>query len=151
MKRAILALAAASTVAAFPVQAALECSAYDDLVAQAVMIMQIAPSNIVPPEGGGEGNCTVTGAIVRSFLGPHPVGTVVQTAIPCKAPITNPDLANPVTVGPTRWWDYAELQAAAVIELHIAPTGGPAGHGAGVVLLEEPSEAPMWQSLCQRS
>jgi len=141
-------LAAGMTVSALPAQAALECHVYDDMVAAAVMVMQITPSSVVPPEAGGQGNCTVTGEIVQSFLGPHPVGTVVQTQIPCMAPVSDPNVEVPLLVGPTLWWDLDALQAAAVIELHIAPEGGPAGHGTGVLLLDAPTAEPMWQSRC---
>ncbi len=148
MKYAGPLLAAVTTIAALPAQAALECHVYDDMVAAAVMVMQIAPTSFVPPPGGGQGNCTVTGEIVQSFLGPHPVGTVVQTRIPCTAPMADPDAEMPIMVGPTLWWDLDALQAAAVIELHIAPEGGPAGHGTGVVLLDAATSEPMWQSRC---
>jgi hypothetical protein len=136
------------TLAALPAQAALECQVYDDMIAAAVMVMQIKPTSIVPPQAAGQGNCTLTGEIVQSFLGPHPVGTVVQTSIPCTAPVADPDVEVPVVVGPTLWWDLDALQAAAVIELHIAPEGGPAGHGTGVVLLDAATSEPAWQSRC---
>jgi hypothetical protein len=133
--------------AAGPAMAALQCQYYDQMVAEAVMVMQIAVQSVEPPEGGGQGRCSVTGEIVRSFKGPHPVGTVVQTAIPCEAPL--PDGAEAaIEIGPTIWWKFDALAAARVIELHIAPGGGPAGYGAGVRLLAAPTDAPVWEPLC---
>jgi hypothetical protein len=134
-------------VAAAPAQAALQCNYYDDMVAEAVMVMQIVPTEVVPPEGGGQGNCEVSGEIVRSFLGPHPVGTVIRTTIRCESPLP-PDVTAPVEVGGTVWWDFEALRDAAVIELHIAPEGGPAGYGSGVAILPAPTEAPARVSAC---
>jgi hypothetical protein len=91
----------------------------------------------------------VTGEIVQSFLGPHPVGTVIQTEIPCTAPLDDPNAEPAVEVGPTFWWDFEALQGAAVIELHIAPEGGPAGYGAGVMILDAPTDEPMWTPYCE--
>lgn len=134
-------------VAAAPAQAALQCDVYDDLVAGAVMIMQIVPTEVLPPDGGGQGKCSVGGEIVRSFLGPHPVGTAIRTAIPCLAPL-EPGSSNEVQVGGELWWDFEALRDAAVIELHIAPEGGPAGYGSGVAILTAPTEAPARVSAC---
>lgn len=132
---------------AYPARAALECQYYDQMVAEAVMVMQVAVESVVPPAGGGQGECIVTGEMVRNFKGPHPVGTRIQTSIPCEAPV--PEGVTPeVFVGATAWWRYAALAEAVVIELHIAAEGGPAGYGAGVVLLEAPTEAPAWEPVC---
>lgn len=133
--------------AAGPAAAALECRYYDEMVLDAVMVMQVAVASVVPPAGGGQGDCVLTGEIVRNFKGPHPVGTRIQTTVFCEAPVADgvePD----VMVGATIWWRYAALAEAAVVELHIGPGGGPAGYGAGVVLLEAPTEAPAWVSAC---
>ena len=130
-------------------QAALQCDAYDDLVAQAAMVMQIAVTEVVAPTNDQQ-VCTLRGQIVRSFSGPHPVGTPIETLIGCDGyPI--PQASEPVIeVGPTIYWDFDALRAAAVIELHIAAAGGPAGHGAGVWLLDAPTDAPQWQPYCTR-
>jgi hypothetical protein len=133
--------------AAGPAMAALQCQYYDQMVAEAPMVMQIAVESVVPPEGGGQGRCIVSGEIVRSFKGPHPVGTGVQTAIPCEAPLPEGAAAD-IEIGATIWWDFDALAAAAVIELHAAPEGGPAGYGAGVRLLDAPTAAPVWTPHC---
>lgn len=130
-------------------QAALQCDAYDDLVAQAVMVMQIAVTEVVAPTNDQQ-VCILRGQIVRSFSGPHPVGTQIETALGCDGyPI--PEGVEPVVeVGPRMFWDFDTLRAAAVIELHIAAQGGPAGFGAGVWLLDAPTDAPQWQPSCGR-
>lgn len=133
--------------AAGPAVAALPCNAYDEMVGQAVMVMQVDVESVVPPAGGGQGGCVLTGEIVRNFKGPHPVGTRIQTMVFCEAPVT--DGGEPeVMVGATIWWNFAALAQADVVELHIAAEGGPAGYGAGVVLLEVPTDAPAWTSFC---
>jgi hypothetical protein len=128
-------------------QAALQCNYYDDFVAAAVMVMQIDDVTVSPPATPGA-DCTVSGTIVRSFLGPHPVGTRVQTPVPCIGVPAALGGDGEIEVGPAIYKDYAALVAAPVIELHIAPESGPAGHGAGVVLLEAPTDSPQYTSMC---
>ena len=64
-------------------QAALQCEYYDQLVAEAAMVMQIAPSLIEAPAAQSE-FCRVQGEVIRAFKGPHPVGTMIETSIPCQ-------------------------------------------------------------------
>jgi hypothetical protein len=129
-----------------PACADVLCSSLDAEVARAVMIIQVVPSEVVPPETGGQGMCTMTGEIVQSFLGQHPVGTVIQTRIPC----TSPELpgAEPTVQTEGAWFQIDLLRATAVIELHIAPQGGPAGGSAGVVLLDGATKSPARRSAC---
>ena len=133
---------------AVPAQAALRCDDIDYFVAQAVMIQQVVPSEVIPPEGGGQGLCTLRGEIVRSFMGPHPVGTLIRTTIPCQAPLEPGEIEEVIPGGDTIW-DFEALRDAPVIELHIAPEGGNAGYGAGVVLLDAPTDAPARRSACE--
>jgi len=113
------------------------------------MVMQIAV-RAVDPAADGETRCRVEGEILRAFKGPHPVGTLIQTMVPCRAGWTDAQGAPVLMVGPEVYHDREALLAAPVIELHIAPTGGPAGYGAGVVLLDAPTEAPAYRSFCDR-
>ena len=131
-----------------PGAAMMQCHYYDEMVAEAVMVVQVAPSSIVPPPQGGQGDCTLTGKIVRKFKGKYPVGTVIRTSVPCEAPQTSGPQRPPM-VGATMWRSLEALEGAAVIELHLAAEGGPAGYGAGVVLLDAPTETPAWRSVCQ--
>lgn len=132
-------------VLAVPAEAALPCNVYDDFVAGAVMIMQVVPTSVTPPEGGGQGICTFRGEMVRSFLGPHPVGTAIETSISCMAPF-EPGSDRDIMVGGTVWTDFEALRDAAVVELHISPEGGPVD--TGVVLLEAPTDASARESAC---
>jgi hypothetical protein len=141
-------LAAGLLVWAGTAQAALRCDDLDALVAQAVMIQQVVPSEVIPPEGGGQGLCTLRAEVVRSFMGPHPVGTLIRTSIPCLAPLAPGSFQEPSPGGATLW-DFEALRDAPVIELHIAPEGGPAGYGAGVVILDAPTDAPERRSACE--
>jgi hypothetical protein len=130
---------------ALPAEAALPCDVYDQIVAGAVMIMQVVPTSVTPPEGGGQGRCTFRGEIVRSFLGPHPVGTAIVTSISCMAPF-EPGSDRDIEVGGTMWTDFEALRDAAVVELHISPEGGPLD--TGVVFLDAPTDAPARVSAC---
>ncbi|NCO86885.1 MAG: hypothetical protein GW886_09700 [Rhodobacterales bacterium] len=132
-------VAALLAVIAGPAAAMLQCHHYDEMVAEATMVMQIAPTDVTGPDPAG--NCTVTGTIVRSFKGPHPAGTLVGTMVPCD----NPQML----IGATIWQDAAALRRARIVELHIAPTGGPAGYGAGVLLLDAETDAPTLTSFCR--
>jgi hypothetical protein len=134
-------------LAAPPAQAALQCQHYDDLVDAAAMVMQIGETDVTAPEVIG-GTCRVTGTILRGFLGPHAVGTRIETQVPCHGyPITT-DEEIPVEVGPTIFWQFDALNDAAVVELHIAAEGGPAGYGSGVYLLDAPTDTPARVSAC---
>ncbi|GGL60795.1 hypothetical protein [Wenxinia marina] len=139
-------LAALLALAAAPAHAALPCDVYDELVAEAVMVMQIADIAVVAPESGSA--CTVRGTVVRTFAGPHPPGTRIQTSIPCDGYPLPPGVVPDIEIGATLYWDFDALSSAAVIELHIAPEGGPAGYGAGVAVLAEPTEAPARAPTC---
>lgn len=131
-----------------PGAAMIECHYYDEMVAEAVAVVQVAALSIVPPPDGGQGDCTLTGKIVRNFKGKYPVGTVIRATVPCDAPQTS-GAERPPMVGATMWRSLDALEGAAVIELHLATEGGPAGYGAGVVLLDAPTETPAWRSVCQ--
>jgi hypothetical protein len=134
-------------LAAPSAHAALQCEYYDDLVDAAAMVMQIGETEVTAPEAVG-GTCRVTGTILRSFQGPHPVGTRIETQVPCHGyPITT-DEEIPIEVGPTIFWQFDALTDAAVIELHIAAEGGPAGYGSGVYLLDIPTDTPARLSAC---
>ena len=150
MTRPVLALLAlTAALAAPPARAALECQYYDQMVAQAVMIMQIEKTTVTPPSATDSRNrCTVQGTIVRSFLGPHPVGTLIETVIPCIGYPLPPGTDDDIEIGATVFKDFDALRDAAVIELHIAPEGGPAGYGAGARLLDAATDAPTYTSFC---
>lgn len=139
----ILALAALAS----PVQAALPCDVTEQMVLEAVMVMQIAVRAVDEPLPERT-TCRVEGEIVRSFKGPHPVGTVIETAVPCRGGWTDADGAPVVMVGPEIFTSREALLAAPVIELHIGATGGPAGYGEGVVLLDAATDAPVWRPEC---
>jgi hypothetical protein len=130
-----------------PVQAAAPCQAYDQAVARAVMIMQVATMEVIPPDGGGLGQCTYIGEVMRNFLGPKEVGTIIRTSIPCEAPLEPGSDAN-FEVGPTMWKDFEALRDSPYVELHIAPEGGPAGAGAGAVMIDALTDAPARRSAC---
>lgn len=130
-----------------PAQAALECQYYDQDVARAVMIMQVATMEVTPPECGGQGQCAYVGEVMPNFRGPKEVGTIIRTSFPCEAPLEPGSDAN-FEVGPTVWKDFEALRDAAFMELHIAPEGGPAGHGAGAVIIQALTDAPARRSFC---
>lgn len=134
--------------AAGPAAAMMQCQHYDEMVAEAATVVQVTPISVVPPPEGGQGDCQLSGKIVRNFKGLFPVGAVIETTVPCDAPHTS-GVARPPMVGATIWRSLAALEGAAVIELHLAGDGGVAGYGAGVVLLEVPTEAPAWRPICQ--
>lgn len=130
-----------------PAQAALECQYYDQALAEAVMIMQIDRTEVtLPPDGST--SCTLRGTIIRSFLGPHPVGTLIETQVPCDGFVQSTGEPAPIEVGPAIYRSVDALAAAPVVELHIAPEGGPAAYGGGVILLDAPTEAPVSRRFC---
>ena len=133
-------LGACLALAAGPAAAVLECQYYDEFVAAAVMVIQITDTTVTGPDAGS--NCTLTGTVARVFTGDMAIGTRVQTPVPCD------NIQG--TVGGTIWTESTRLAAAPVVEVHIGAEGGPAGDGAGVVLLEALSDAPSYQSFCNR-
>lgn len=130
-----------------PVQAALPCDVTEQMVVEAAMVMQISVRAVDEPLPEST-TCRVEGEIVRSFRGPLTVGTVIETQVPCRGGWTNADGEPVVMVGADIYTDRDAMLDAPVIELHIADTGGPAGYGEGVVLLEAATDAPVWQPEC---
>jgi hypothetical protein len=131
-----------------PGAAMMACEHYDAMVAEAVTVIQIVPALVTPPPEGGQGNCTVTGEIVRIFKGFATPKTVVSTILPCEAPLPE-GIERPILVGPTMWVPLSGLGGAGAVELHLDEGGFPTGYGAGVVLLDAPTDAPAWRPVCQ--
>jgi hypothetical protein len=128
-------------------QAALQCDAYDELVAQSVMIMQIGDITLTRPPFE-EIRCTLQGTVLVNFLGPHEPGTRIQTEVTCDGYALQDNEIPNIEIGPAIYWDYDRMAASPVIELHIAPGGGPSGAGAGIVLLDAVTETPQYSSFC---
>jgi hypothetical protein len=142
MKTAIpLTLALLAPAAA---EAALQCNYYDEFVAAAVTVIQIADTTVAP-FGDASDICMLDGTVVRSFRGPIATGTLIRTHVPCRG---IPGRTFEGMPGPTIYTDYAALVGAKVVEIHAGAEGGPAGHGAGIVLLPIPTDSPQYQSMC---
>ena len=142
--RALLALAVLMPP---PAQAALPCDVYDEQVAAAAMILQIGAIEVERPPLG-DLRCTLRGTVLQSFRGPIAPGTRIETRLACAGYPEAADEEIPVEPGSTVYWDFDALRGAAVIELHIAAEGGPAGSGAGVVLLDAVTDAPAFRGSC---
>lgn len=125
-----------SVLPALPLQAALQISTCDRLrevaeaVADAVTVIQIA-DHVVEWDGF---RCRVTGTVVRSFRGSLEPGSPVQTSFRCGEASTVEIVRDPETVA-----------RAAVIEIHAQAAGGPAAGGAGLLLLDAPTDAPAFR------
>ena len=137
----LLVLGMAIMCAAKPAAALMECEFVDALVAEAVMVVQLTNTAVTPRDA--EGFCTVTGDIAQVFLGELPVGTRIMTTLPCSRDADEnnpqPDYGSPL---------QSALEAALVLELHIAAQGGVAGSGEGAVLLDALTDAPAYTSAC---
>ena len=118
-------------------QAMIQCIYYDQMVAEADLVVQIQDAKIA--EADAAGNCAIAGPTAQVFVGTLALGDWVETVVPC-------DNLEGI-VGPTIWSDVAGLKAARVIELHLSG-GSVAGYGAGIALLDGLTETPAWKPLC---
>lgn len=126
---------------ALPVAAAIQPCYLDRMVAEAVTVVQISDHVVGVPDENG--NCTLTGTVVRNFRGLLEPGTRVQTTFACAHP--NRVDENGVVIvelGGTTWRDAGPVAQAAVVEIHAEAEGGPAGFGWGLHLLDAPTEEP---------
>lgn len=133
-----LGLISGLTLLACPAQAMIQCIYYDQMVAEAVDVVQLDAAKIGAPDANG--NCSISGHISRVFLGMLQVEGWLETAAPC-------DNVQGM-VGPVMWTDPGALAQAKVIELHLAPGGSIAGYGSGIALLDALTETPAWKPLC---
>ena len=123
---------------AAPAQAMLECVYYDESVAEAVDVVQLDGAKIGSPDENG--NCSISGHISRVFAGGLQVDGWLDSAAPC-------DNSQGIA-GPVIYSNAEALAQAKVIELHLDAGGGIAGYGAGIVLLDGPTEAPAFKPMC---
>lgn len=137
MIKTAICIAIAMLSTASSAQAMIQCIYYDQMVAEADLVVQIQDAKI--GEADAAGNCAIAGPTAQVFVGTLAVGDWVETGVPC-------DNAQGL-VGPTIWTDVTGLKAAKVIELHLSG-GSVAGYGAGIALLDSPTETPAWKPLC---
>ena len=102
------------------------------------MVFQIDTLTVGPPEA--DGYCRLDGTIRRAFAGPHAVGTRIRTRFPCDN--------SEGRIGGEVFTDPAGLARRGAAELHIAPEGGPAAYGGGLIPLDALTEAPVWRPFC---
>ena len=125
-------------VLACPAQAMIQCIYYDQMVAEAVDVVQLDDAKVGAPDASG--NCSISGHIARVFAGGLQVDGWLDSAAPCQ---NAQDVA-----GPAIYTNADALAQAKVIELHLAAGGGIAGYGAGIKLLDALTESPAWKPLC---
>lgn len=125
-------------LAAAPAHAMIECIYYDQMVAEAVDVVQLDDAKVGVPDVNG--NCSISGPVSRVFAGGLQADVWLDSAAPC-------DNAQGIA-GPMIWTNAEALAQAKVIELHLAAGGGIAGYGAGIVLLDAPTETPAWKPIC---
>lgn len=65
-------------------QAALPPCAYEDMIAEAELVIQVQVAQVLPPDDNG--TCMVDGTIVRAFRGPLETGGPVRVRVPCDNP-----------------------------------------------------------------
>ncbi len=137
---------AAAALAALPAQAALSPCAYDAAVTAARDVIQVRVQGVetgpVPVEAQPADHvyCSVRGEVVGVFRGGLETGlTVSITRIPC---------IHSGVPGPVLATSPEALRAAPVIEFHLDGRGEVAGHGAGIVLLQEATPKMAWKPDC---
>ena len=121
-----------------PANAMIQCIYYDQMIAEAAKVVQIAAPKVGATDANGY--CAVSGQISRVFVGAAQVDDWLETSVPC-------DNVQGIA-GPVIWTAGAALAAAKVIELHLDGADQIAGYGAGVVLLDVLTDSPMWKPLC---
>jgi hypothetical protein len=121
-----------------PSHAMIQCIYYDEMVAEATLVVQIEGAKISDPDAGG--NCVVSGPVVQIFSGAMALGDWIETAVPCH-------FDEPIA-GPTIWTSPEALKAARVIELHLNDGQGMTGYGAGIALLDAVTPEPAWKPMC---
>ena len=91
----------------------------------------------------GLGQCAMTGRVVRSFRGDLALGTTVQTSFACADDAVEPSVNG-------YEWDPAMVAGARAVELHSLGGGtGPSGYGAGLVLLDAPTDTIARDGFCR--
>ncbi len=140
-----LALALALGLSAAPAGAALPPCAIDELIRRADAVVQITVVRVVAPvvAEGAQGPywCGVTGDVARSFRGGLATGARIDVHVPCGRATPMP--------GPTEVTPEEKLRKAPVLELHLRRDGGLAAHGAGVAVLDAPTDAMVWEPNCK--
>ena len=116
----------------------IQCIYYDEMVAEAAVVVQLETPKISEPDAGG--NCTISGPVAQVFAGALTQGDWIEASVPC--------FYDEPIAGPTIWSDEGALKAAKVIELHLDGSTV-AGYGAGIVLLDALTREPAWKPLCE--
>ncbi len=139
MMRLRVALVAAVLMAG-PVTASEPPCIYDELVDQAVDVVQLTDLSL--REDGADDICRVEGNVVTVFQGRFQPGQRLRFSVPCA--IDQPP------VGLTVYHATDALDIAEVIEVHFGADGEVAGYGAGLTVLDAPTNAIAWRpSICQ--
>lgn len=134
------ALAAGLALWAGAAQATLPPCAYDELVREATLVVQMHIDRVDGPDALGD--CTVAGEVVRLLRdnGSVAVGQRARFTVAC----TNPQ----GFIGPQLYTPPEALRSHAFVEYHGVDGGGISGYGAGLVLLDAPTDAIAWTSEC---
>lgn len=130
---------ALTLLSAVPAVAAVRPCYLDQMVAEAVTVVQVTDHEVSEPDESGY--CTLAGTVVRSFRGVIRPGMRVQTSFACDQP-HRADENGVVIVEPggTTWRDAEPIAQAAVVEIHAEAEGGPAGYGWGLLPLDAPTD-----------
>lgn len=136
------ALAVTAALWAGAAQATLPPCSYDAMVRDASLVIQVRVEEVSMRPGGL--SCTVRGPVLTVLRddGRIAVGQRAAFELPCLGEGSTP------YPGPDIYREATTIAATPVIEYHGLSGGGVAGHGAGAVLLDAPTETIAWQPEC---
>ena len=137
--RAAAALVVLSTpLSAIPSGATLPPCVYDELVAEAVIVLQLTDPRV---ERRGRNICRLTGTVAVVHRGDVSPGQSVTADFACA-------VDRPPTIGGTVYHAPDGIGAAGAVELHIDASGHIAGEGIGLIALDAVTDRIAWQPYC---
>jgi hypothetical protein len=120
-------------------QATLSPCATDDLMAEAVMVVQVVDQEVRPL---GNNICRFSGTIVATHRGLAEVGRNLTADFNC------PLDASQIAIGASWYYNPDDIRAAGALEVHINAEGFIAAFGAGLIALNAPTQSMAWEPFC---
>lgn len=120
---------------ASPATAAIMPCYLDEMVADAVTVIQVVDQTVTGPDA--EGTCGIEGNAARVLRGTVREVAPFRAAFACENPRQ--------LVGGTIYHDRRAVARAGAVELHLDADGLLAGYGWGLVLLDAPTDAPAFR------
>lgn len=124
---------------ALPAHATLSPCVTDDLMREAVLVVQITDQRV---ETFPNNICRISGTVAQVHRGNVLVGQSLAAGFAC---VTDP---SQIAIGATVYGDPDVLLQAGAVEVHIGPDGHIAAHGNGLLGLDAPTQTIAWEPFC---